>query len=397
MSVNEQQSEPDPVADVLSELPMDEKSLMQRVEAALFLASSPTPSRKLADLASLEDGTQARTVINLLNQHYDEQGRSFHIKQIAGGYQLMTRPQFSTWLRRLEHAPEVIHLSSPAMETLAVVAYRQPVLKAEIEAIRGVHCGEMLRQLLDRGLVSIAGRSEELGRPYFYGTTRKFLQMFGLSRIEALPRAEDLRGRGLPKSVSSTQNESSSPTEPMSTPSNSDTLSFSTESQTPTEETEVSVVDPQLLSENEENSLENAPMNHPSPGMDSPVMSDDEFEDDELEDDELEDEEWEDGDEEDEEYEDEELGEDEEWEEDEDGEWEEGEESDDEEYEDDDEEWDEEDDDSVDDEELEDHWEEVDDDDEEEEEEWEESDDDEWEEDDEPMDDEEEEEEWDED
>lgn len=398
-----------------AELPMDEQSLMQRVEAVLFLASQPLPSRKLADLASLEDGTQARTMVKLLNQHYDKWGRAFHIKQIAGGYQLMTRPQFSTWLRRMEHIPQMVRLSTPAMETLAVVAYRQPVLKAEIEAIRGVNCGEMLRQLLDRGLVAIVGRSEELGRPYFYGTTKKFLETFGLSRIDALPRAEDLKGRGLPKSASLTQNETNSSSEKNETQSISDTLSFSTDPQTPMEESKVSVVDPQLASEIEENNLVMTPSDQPGSSViqeDAPVASED-MDDDQWEDDDDEEEEWEDDEDSDSEWDeeegDEESGDDddddgdeeyeeEEWDE-EDGEYED-EESDDEyeddeyedgEYEDDDEE------------ELEDHWEEVDDEDEEDGD-WEESEDEdeeEWEDEDgdgeEDDDGEDEEDEWDED
>ena len=389
MTFSENQSEPDQDQDVMVELPTDEKSLMQRVEAVLLIASNPLPSRKLADLATLADGTQARTVVKLLNKHYDEQGRSFHIKQIAGGYQLMTRPQFSTWLRRMDHVPKMIRLSTPAMETLAVVAYRQPVLKAEIEAIRGVNCGEMLRQLLEKGLVSIVGRSEELGRPYFYGTTKKFLEMFGLSRIEALPRAEDLKGRGLPKSGCLTQNGANPPTDQNENQLNSETLSFSTEPKTPTEEPEVSVVvDPQLSKDEEfiTGELEQLQTLNPGQNASVPVASDDEYED-EDEDEEYEDEEWEDDEDDDEE----------EWEDDDSD----GEESDDE-FE--DEEWDEEDDDDEeyeDDDELEDHWEEVDDDDDDSEwEDGEEEDEEDWEEEESDEDEEEEyeddEEEWDE-
>ena len=104
----------------------------------------------------------------------------------------MTRARYSPWLRRLNAAALEVRLSAPALETLAVVAYRQPVLRAEIEAIRGVQCGEVLRQLIERDLVRIAGRSEELGRPLLYGTTRQFLQVFGLRHLEDLPRPEFL-------------------------------------------------------------------------------------------------------------------------------------------------------------------------------------------------------------
>ncbi len=164
----------------------------QRVEAILLLAREPLNSRKLAHYAGLADGTEARTIVRRLNALYDQEQRAFRIEEIGGGFQMLTRPQFGPWLRRLEHVPPEERLSAPALETLAVVAYRQPVVRAEIEAIRGVGCGEILRQLMDRDLVRIGGRSDELGRPYLYTTTRRFLQLFGLQNLEQLPRPERL-------------------------------------------------------------------------------------------------------------------------------------------------------------------------------------------------------------
>ena len=186
--------------------PIDEKSRRRRLEAVLFMSRTPLPSRKLSQLADLEDGTQARTMIKELNQHYDEIGRAFHVKQVAGGYQLRTRPQFSDWIGRLEHTPKATRLSAPALETLTVVAYRQPIIKAEIEAIRGVSCGEMLRQLLEKNLIKIAGRSEKLGRPFLYATSKEFLAHYGLNSLADLPRAKQLSGQGLPQWASSDQN-----------------------------------------------------------------------------------------------------------------------------------------------------------------------------------------------
>ncbi len=168
-------------------------SRLGRLEAVLFLTSEPLTSRKLAQLASLADGTQARTLIAQLNRSYDQRGRAYRVEEVAGGYQLRTRPAFSPWIRRMVGAPPEIRMSGPALETLAVVAYRQPVLRAEIEAIRGVQCGEILRQLMERGMVRIAGRADELGRPFLYGTTRNFLQVFGLRTLDELPRASMLR------------------------------------------------------------------------------------------------------------------------------------------------------------------------------------------------------------
>ena len=170
----------------------------KRVEAVLFLAREPLNSRKLSQYADLVDGTEARTIVKRLNSHYDEHCSAFRVEQVAGGFQLLTRPQFANWLRRFEHTPRETRLSAPAMETLAVVTYRQPVLRADIEAIRGVNCGEILRQLMERDLVRISGRSEELGRPYLYATTKLFLQTFGLENLDKLPRADVLRNAAIP-------------------------------------------------------------------------------------------------------------------------------------------------------------------------------------------------------
>jgi segregation and condensation protein B len=186
--------------------------LRSRVEAVLFVTREPIASRKLAQLAGLADATQARTLTRQLNKLYDDGGHSMRIEEVAGGYQLLSRPQFAKWLRRLANIPGELRLSQPLLETLALVAYRQPVLRADIEAVRGVGCSEMLRQLMERDLVRIAGRSEELGRPYLYGTTKRFLQLFGLKSLDRLPRAKELRSnepifsRALDENVNSNQN-----------------------------------------------------------------------------------------------------------------------------------------------------------------------------------------------
>lgn len=167
-----------------------EEAKRARLLAVLFLAKEPLPSRKLSQYSNLADGTEARTLVTRLNRQLDSQGRAFRIESVAGGYQMVTRPKFSKWLRRLEYVPGEVRLSAPAMETLAVVAYQQPVLRADVEAIRGVSCGEILSQLLNRDLVRIGGRSEELGRPYLYNTTKRFLQLFGLRSLDDLPLAD---------------------------------------------------------------------------------------------------------------------------------------------------------------------------------------------------------------
>ncbi len=192
---------------------------IRQVEAVLFLAKTPLSSRRIAHLAGLEDGTQARTLIRSLNQYFEQARRAFHVKRVAGGYQLRTRPQFSRWIRQIHPFSAQTRLTSPALETLTVVAYRQPIIKADVEAIRGVSCGEMLRQLLEKGLVKIVGRSDDLGHPFLYGTTRKFLTDFGLNNIESLPRSQFLRGQGLPQWVTSDQNSSNPIPQPKQTDS----------------------------------------------------------------------------------------------------------------------------------------------------------------------------------
>jgi segregation and condensation protein B len=160
---------------------------LARLEAALFLAREPLAIRRLAKLARLPDGSRARALLRDLRTLQDDSGSAFRVEQIAGGYQLLTRPSFGPWVRRLLDRPPGARLSSAAMETLAIVAYRQPVTRAEIESIRGVGSEEMLRQLLERDLVAVGGRAEDLGRPNVYVTTRHFLAVFGLARIEDLP------------------------------------------------------------------------------------------------------------------------------------------------------------------------------------------------------------------
>ena len=187
--------------------PLARDAAAARLEAVLFLAHEPINTRKLANLAQLADGTEARTLIRRLNHWYDESGSAFVAEEVAGGYQLLTRASFAGWLRRAWGGPGEVRLSTPALETLAVVAYRQPVMRSEVEAIRGVDCGEILRQLMERGLVRTTGRAEELGRPYLYATTRRFLQVFGLKHLDDLPRAEQLRAA--PETKADDQTESS--------------------------------------------------------------------------------------------------------------------------------------------------------------------------------------------
>jgi segregation and condensation protein B len=163
------------------------------VEAALLAADEPLTPRRLAAVAGLADAAEARRMVRRLHAFYEQDGSAFQVDEAAGGYQLLTRPEFHPWLARLRRTGNDLRLTAAARETLAIVAYRQPIMRADIEAIRGVQCSEVLRQLMEKGLVRIAGRDHSLGRPVLYGTTRKFLQVFGLKSLKDLPQAEQLR------------------------------------------------------------------------------------------------------------------------------------------------------------------------------------------------------------
>jgi segregation and condensation protein B len=162
------------------------------LEAALLAADEPLSLRRLIMAAGLTDNAEARRLIKSLRELYDRDGTAFQVVEVAGGYQLQTRPEYHPWLVRLRRGNTELRLTAAARETLTIVAYRQPITRADVEGIRGVQCGEVLRQLMEKGLVRIADRDASLGRPVLYGTTKKFLQMFGLNNIKDLPLADQL-------------------------------------------------------------------------------------------------------------------------------------------------------------------------------------------------------------
>jgi segregation and condensation protein B len=167
--------------------------LLAQVEAVLFVADEPLTARRLASAAGLTDVREARHLVRQLQTLYEQEGTAFQVEELAGGFQLLTRPEFHSWLARLRRTGHDLRLSAPARETLAIIAYRQPITRADVESIRGVQSNEILRQLMEKGLVRLAGRDESLGRPVLYGTTRKFLQVFGLKSLRDLPQASELR------------------------------------------------------------------------------------------------------------------------------------------------------------------------------------------------------------
>lgn len=170
---------------------------MARLEAALLVAEGALSTRKLTHLATLADAAEVRQLIEQLNIAYDETGSAFRIERVATGFQLLTRPEFSPWLSKLHERKSELKLSPPALETMTIVAYRQPVTRADVEAIRGVQCSEMLKQLMERGLVRVCGEDDSLGRPYLYGTTRQFLELYGLCSLKELPMSAELKPKAI--------------------------------------------------------------------------------------------------------------------------------------------------------------------------------------------------------
>jgi segregation and condensation protein B len=163
------------------------------LEALLLSTHSPLTAGRLGELLDLPSTKPIRKAIKELNTQYESTGRSFRIDQVAGGYQILTLPDYGEQLKRLHQKEADAKLTKAALETLAIIAYKQPILRANIEAIRGVACGETIRSLMEKHLVKIAGRAEEPGRPILYGTTKRFLELFGLNSLKDLPQSETLK------------------------------------------------------------------------------------------------------------------------------------------------------------------------------------------------------------
>lgn len=161
------------------------------VEALLFSTDEPLPAKKIAQLLGVGDAGDAKRHIDTLNESYERQGASFRIELIANAYQMLTLPAYSPWVNKLHKARADSRLSAAALETLAIIAYKQPVLRADVESIRGVSVGDLLVRLREANLIKIVGRAEEIGRPLLYGTTRKFLEVFGLKSLKDLPKADE--------------------------------------------------------------------------------------------------------------------------------------------------------------------------------------------------------------
>lgn len=164
----------------------------QIVEAVLFASDAPLNAEEIARADDSLDEDRVEEAVRTLRDEYAEADRAFQIEELGEGYQILTRPELAPYLERFDTVPRPSRLSGPALETLAIIAYRQPIGRIEVEYIRGVGSSGVIRTLQDRGLVEVVGREEGLGRPLLYGTTSRFLDHFGFRSMEDLPRPEEL-------------------------------------------------------------------------------------------------------------------------------------------------------------------------------------------------------------
>ncbi len=173
---------------------LDEAAAIRTFEALLFASEVPLSAAATRKLVPGATPARVRRWAETLGREYDERGRAFQIREIAGGWQILSRPEHHDAIARMQKVRSEGKLSSAALETLAIVAYRQPINRADLESIRGVGTGPLLRALMEKGLVKVAGKEETLGRPVLYGTTEKFLELLALPSLKDLPKPEDLKG-----------------------------------------------------------------------------------------------------------------------------------------------------------------------------------------------------------
>jgi segregation and condensation protein B len=166
--------------------------LAKLLEAALFASGRPIATEELAALDPESSPAAIASALDEIREHYDVEGHGVELVEIGGGWQILTRAEYTEAIERAQLAARPARLSAAALETLAIIAYRQPISRADIEEIRGVNIGGVLKSLHERGLIDVVGRGEGIGRPLLYGTTPVFLEHFALRHLEELPRADEL-------------------------------------------------------------------------------------------------------------------------------------------------------------------------------------------------------------
>ncbi len=172
---------------------MEDQQLKSALEALLFVSGNPLSKDRLKALFEGVTTEQIEAQLASLRQTYDDRNAGILLAEVAGGYQLVTRPEHAVWVRKFRSVKVSARLSKPALETLAIVAYKQPITRMEVEAVRGVNIGGILRNLMERRLVKIVGKKDVPGKPLLYGTTIEFLQYFGLKDLSALPTLKEFQ------------------------------------------------------------------------------------------------------------------------------------------------------------------------------------------------------------
>ena len=206
--LTQEQDATTPQATQASALPTDEatqefptllqsEDLQKIIETLLFITDRPVKVSRLVDVIENTTAKEVREAIQKLQDDYTVRGSAVQILEIAGGYQMCTKPEYGRWVRRLYNEKMTTRLSNAALETLAIIAYKQPLTRAEMESIRGVDVAGPLEKLLDRGLVRVVGRKDTIGHPMVYGTTDEFLRMFGLNKVSELPDLQVFAAKNL--------------------------------------------------------------------------------------------------------------------------------------------------------------------------------------------------------
>ena len=167
------------------------ENLKNIIESLLFVTDDPLSIDRIKNILTQVERKEIRMALKALSDEYEAREGGFFLREVAGGYQIRTRPEYREWIKRLIQ-PKAFRLSKPALETLAIVAYKQPIIRSDIEYIRGVDCGGILRTLLERRLIRVLGRKEIPGRPLIYATTKQFLEVFDLKDLKDLPTPEEI-------------------------------------------------------------------------------------------------------------------------------------------------------------------------------------------------------------
>ena len=171
------------------------EDLKNIIESLLFVADGPLALDKIKEVLELDDHKLIREALHELQTDYESRTGAFVLREIAGGYQFRSRPEYVPWIKKLIQ-PKPARLSKAALETLAIIAYKQPVIRSDVEHLRGVDCGGVLRMLLERNLVRVLGRKEIPGRPIIYATTKQFLEVFDLKNLKDLPTPKEIEDLG---------------------------------------------------------------------------------------------------------------------------------------------------------------------------------------------------------